>query len=66
MKTFCENCCVELMANRRKLGIGSTKWLLCPKCGIRIKANSHWYAEQELDTFIKEKNRVNSNNIEEK
>lgn len=65
MKTFCENCGVELIVNRRKLGRGSTKWLICNSCGIRIKANSHWYKDQKLDNFIKEKNRINSNGDEE-
>lgn len=61
MTKYCPNCVEPLILNTKKLGKGSTKWLVCKSCGLRVKANSTYYDNQEFDEFMKTKDIINLN-----
>ena len=49
-----------MFSDKRKLGTGSHKWLVCPKCGCRLKEDCFTTKAKKNESFIKEKNRINS------
>jgi DNA-directed RNA polymerase subunit M/transcription elongation factor TFIIS len=61
IEEYCPECCIELINNRKKLGKGSSKWLICPKCGYRIKDN---YLVQ-FESIIEKVNKLKEFNLEE-
>jgi hypothetical protein len=61
---ICPNCIIKLYPQKKKLGIGSQKWLYCSFCGYRIKVNSVFTTEkEELKRFCDNIREINSNNI---
>lgn len=58
---ICPDCIVEMSPNKKKLGTGSQKWFVCPKCGCRLKEDGVWAIGNKKELFYKEKDRINSN-----
>jgi len=62
---ICENCASELKFEKKKLGRGSKYWYVCPKCLLRVKVKSRYFFDRnklnDIENFVKEKFRINSN-----
>jgi len=61
MCKFCPTCIVELQEEKRKLGRGNKKWLVCPSCGFRMRSHD----PQPDNHLIDESNRTNTLEDEE-
>ena len=63
---ICQECIVEMVPNKRKLGTGSHKWVVCPKCGCRLKKDSFSTTCRKKEVFFEQKKFINSNQNEYK
>lgn len=57
---ICPDCIEELVPNKKQLG-NKVNWMVCPKCGYRVRANAEEYAEfLEKERII---NQRHTNNL---
>ena len=62
---YCPNCIEPLKRESKKLG-SLSRWLVCPKCGYRVREASILFDEKhKMERFEKEKERINNKWIEE-
>jgi DNA-directed RNA polymerase subunit M/transcription elongation factor TFIIS len=57
----CPDCIEKMIPQKKKLGIGSQKWQICPKCGCRLKEDSLITESYKVEVFFKNKDRINEN-----
>lgn len=55
---ICPNCIEPLIKDKKKLGQYSV-WMICGKCGLRVRPDVSF--ELEIEIFELEKKRINSN-----
>lgn len=58
-KEYCPECILELKKQSKKLGCYSS-YLICTKCGFKIRSKSELSKVKELEEFYKEKDRINN------
>lgn len=57
---ICPDCINELVPNRKQLGT-KVRWLVCPKCGYRVREKAIEYSDfYEKQRLIKD---INENNL---
>jgi hypothetical protein len=50
-----------MVPNKRKFGTEGINWIVCPKCGCRLKEDCFTTKAKKTEDFIKERNRINYN-----
>lgn len=58
---ICPDCIETMIVQKKKLGHCSSKWLVCPKCGCRLKEDWPITETYKLGKFIDERERINKN-----